>query len=499
MKFHLLLAGMVVFATTACNYQQQENRQEEDHGHEHEKIQYTAYTESYELFAEADPFIVGEPANILAHFSDIPSFSPVDSGTVTVVLSIGENEIHQTLEEPTRTGIYSFSLIPAKAGTGTLNFQTSTEKITVPGVKVFSSHQESHEQASYNELSMVNKIAFTKEQTWKTEFKTEQVIQQPFGQVIKTVAKVQPATGNEKVIAAGTGGIILYSDNNLVEGREIVQGQMLFKISSGSMSENNLELRINEARNNFENAQAGYLRKKELAVDRIVSEKELLEARTVFENSRAVYENLVNNFSDGGQSISSPLTGFLKQVFVKNGQYVEAGQTLATVSQDQSLILNAFVQQQYSGLLTGISSANIRTTENNNIYTFEELNGKVLSFGKAVNNDSYLIPVSFQIDNKAGFIQGSLVEVYLKAVTNPQAITVPNTALLEEQGLFFVFVQETPELFEKRQVTTGATDGIQTEITAGLQPGERIVSRGAIHLKLAQASGALDPHSGHVH
>jgi multidrug efflux pump subunit AcrA (membrane-fusion protein) len=78
-------------------------------------------------------------------------------------------------------------------------------------------------------------------------------------------------------------------------------------------------------------------------------------------------------------------------------------------------------------------------------------------------------------------------------------LTIPNSAILEEQGNFSVFVQITPELFEKREVTPGTTDGLRTEILKGVNPGERVISVGAILVKLAQATGSLDAHSGHVH
>jgi hypothetical protein len=122
-----------------------------------------------------------------------------------------------------------------------------------------------------------------------------------------------------------------------------------------------------------------------------------------------------------------------------------------------------------------------------------------LSYGKAANSDNYLIPLNIQIDNKGSFIAGSFVEVYLKTLTNTQAIVVPNTALLEEQGNYFVWVQVNPELFEKREVMIGKTDGIDTEIVSGITANERIVSVGAMLIKLAQATGTLDAHSGHVH
>jgi multidrug efflux pump subunit AcrA (membrane-fusion protein) len=54
-------------------------------------------------------------------------------------------------------------------------------------------------------------------------------------------------------------------------------------------------------------------------------------------------------------------------------------------------------------------------------------------------------------------------------------------------------------LFEKRLVVPGVTDGRNTRINSGINSGERIVTNGAISLKLAQGTGALDPHAGHVH
>jgi hypothetical protein len=59
--------------------------------------------------------------------------------------------------------------------------------------------------------------------------------------------------------------------------------------------------------------------------------------------------------------------------------------------------------------------------------------------------------------------------------------------------------QITPELFSKREVTTGPTDGRNIVIIGGLHAHERVVTVGAILLKLSQSSGALDAHAGHVH
>jgi membrane fusion protein, heavy metal efflux system len=170
-----------------------------------------------------------------------------------------------------------------------------------------------------------------------------------------------------------------------------------------------------------------------------------------------------------------------------------------SVAKNKTLMLKADVQQKYAPILGSVITANIRTIHDNQTYSLQDLNGKILSYGRNTNDGNYLIPVILQVDNPGNFISGSFVELFLKTMTNTQAVTVPNSALLEEQGNFFVFVQVNPELFEKREVRPGATDGLKTEILQGISHAERVITSGAVMVKLAQATGSLDAHSGHNH
>lgn len=496
MKNKIILFAILCNVFASCNH----NHDTEDHdGHDKEKIQYTAYNNDFELFAEADIFVVDEKATILSHFTKLPSFKALETGPVSINLIVDGEEVTQTLAKPTRKGIYSFEITPIKSGKGILQFKIGNSKISISDVIVFLDQNDVRKNHVSIEPSKVNTVVFTKEQSWKIDFKTELPAKEPFGQVIYTVAQVESASGDETVVVSKTSGIIMFSNFNLIEGNNVTAGQRLFAISSSGMSENNISVKLAEAKSNFENAETDYIRKKELAKDKIISEKELQASKNYYENTKAIYENLVNNFSATGQNITSPMSGFVKQVFVSNGQFVEEGQPLITISQNKTLFLKAFVQQKYFNILQLIYSANIKTLYDNKTYTFEELNGIVLSYGKSASADNYLLPVNLQIDNKGSFVQGSFVEIFLKTITNTQALTVPNTALMEEQGNYFLFVQITPELFEKRSIQIGATDGIRTEIILGLLQNERIITRGAMLVKLAQSSGTLDAHSGHNH
>jgi RND family efflux transporter MFP subunit len=515
-NMYLKIFMVAVFALflMACN--PKKNAQEvEPEGHEHSgeteqseeheevKFQYTAYSSDFELFAEADAFVVGETANVLSHFSVLPEFKAVETGKITLVLMVNGNETRQSLDKPTRKGIYSFDIQPGTAGAGTLKFEIINEKgnfeVVVPEVTVFAEHEEAHEAAEAIIIPKTNTTVFTKEQSWKIDYSTDFPGMGPFGQVIKTTARVESSQDDEIIISAKTNGIVLLPNNKLLEGKTVSAGQVLFSVSSSELADNNLSVKYAEAKSNFEKAQSDYERAEELAKDKIVSEKDLLGTKNKYDVAKAVYDNLNKNFNTTGQMVSSPMNGFIKQFFIKNGAYVEAGQPIVTISQNKTLMLGAEVQQKYAPLLGSVKSANIRTLHDNQTYTLEQLNGYMLSYGKAANSDNYLIPVKLQIDNNDSFIQGGFVELYLKTETGTQALSVANTALMEDQGTYFVYVQITPELFEKREVKIGVSDGLSTEIVQGLSATERIVTRGAILIKLAQATGALDAHSGHVH
>ncbi len=495
--YKLLPALLIATAITACT-----SKSNQQHDHD-EKIQLTAYSNDFEIFAEATPFIVGHSSDMLAHFTSLQNFKPLPEGSITVNLIIGNDGIRQTVEKPIKTGIYGFSLKPSVAGTGKLIFDINTAgktyQIIIPDIKVYANEEEAFHTLENEEISNSNTVVFTKEQSWKIDFATELVKREPFGQVIKTTAQILPSLGDEQIITAKTNGIVTFSDNNIIEGKNVNKGQILLSIASDGMADNNLSVRYSEAENEYQRAKTEYERKKELAKDKIVSDSELMRAKNEFETAENTYNNLRQNFSKGKQIVNLPFSGYITQVFVQNGGYVETGQPIARISQNMDLLMKAELQPKYFPLLGAIVSANIKVLDTHKTYTLEELNGKVVSYGKSVDMNNPLIPVVFQIRNKVGLLSGSFVEMYIKTQTNSQALTVANEAIIEEMGNYFVYVQLSPELFEKRTIRKGVTDGLYTEIQEGISENERIVSKGAILVKLAQSSGALDAHSGHAH
>lgn len=192
------------------------------------------------------------------------------------------------------------------------------------------------------------------------------------------------------------------------------------------------------------------------------------------------------------------MSGYVKNIYVSEGQYVSMGTPLGSVSKNKKLILQANVSQKYFERLPGIVSANFKTAGSNRIYSTETLNGKVISYGKSAAVNAPFIPLTFEIDNTGTLVPGSVAEMYLKSAPISEALVIPVSSLIEEQGNFFVYVQTEGERFQKRQVELGASDGMNVQALTGIKEGERVVTKGAFQIKLSTASGTLPAH-GHEH
>ena len=359
-------------------------------------------------------------------------------------------------------------------------------------------HETAEEHAGHNHESKATKhsdeIIFPKAQAAKTTFEVREIQPASFNQVVKTTGQVLAAPGDEAVIVATSNGVVSFSSNKLTEGTKVQKGQSLFQISSKDIAEGDYYTKVKAT---YEAAKASYDRAEALVKDKIISQKEFESTKLEFENAKTAYDAVSNNKTAKGVSVNAPINGHMKNILVKEGEYITVGQPLATVSQNQRLVLRAEVSQRYYNAMQSVKSANFKTPYDNKVYSLEDLNGRLLSFGKTSNENSFFIPVSFEFDNKGEVIPGSFVEVYLISAPIENTLSIPVSALTNEMGIYYVYVQIDEEGYRKQEVALGANNGKEVQIIKGLHPGDRVVTKGAYQVKMASASGAI-PH-GHSH
>lgn len=320
----------------------------------------------------------------------------------------------------------------------------------------------------------------------------EQVERQTFHDVIVVSGQVIEASCDEAAIVASVPGIVTHT-RHISEGSAVQKGSVLYLISSANLQDGDQMqhrlIALQQAESEWQRAQA-------LHRDRLITDKEYNAIRSTYESARLAYNAVADKRSDKGVSITAPETGYVKECFVMDGDYVEVGQRLMTITRNQHLYLRAEVPMRYYNQLEGIQTARFRTALSPDLYDVEEMDGHLLASGKSISRTYSYIPLTFEFDNRGGIVPGSYAEVFLIAGDRPDVLSVPTSAITEAQGLYFVYVQEDAHSFVPREVMLGATDGKRVEIKQGLKAGERVVTAGAMSVKLAGASNAVP---GHTH
>lgn len=353
-------------------------------------------------------------------------------------------------------------------------------------------HDHEHEQEHEEGTVHAGEISFKKAQAEAVGLQTRKVEPGDFTDVIKTSGRVLAAQGEETTVVATVPGVVTFGNLSFVEGTAVRKGQALLSLASSNLSDGNVAAKAQAA---YEVAKKEYERMEALVGDKIVSAKEFEQARLNYENAKVAWEAVAGKRTANGVSVVSPMNGYLKNLQVKEGDYVAVGQPLATISQSNRLVLRAEVSEKYYRYLPSVQSANFRTPYDNVTYKLADLRGRMLSYGKASDDNSFYVPVSFEFDNKGTIIPGSFVEIYLLTAPMQQVISVPVSALVEEQGVYSVYVHVHEEAYKKVPVALGADNGEEVQILSGLHAGDEVVTSGAYQIKLASASNAIPAHS----
>ncbi|GJQ60081.1 MAG: efflux RND transporter periplasmic adaptor subunit [Candidatus Scalindua sp. AMX11] len=489
-----IVAGLLV----SCNNDIHKNA---DTGRAVEPLSYTLYTDKSELFVEFKPLTAGNVSKFAAHFTQLgESFKAVTDGSVTVSLMGGKKQFIDKAEQPSSPGIFLLALKPEIPGTYQLIFDIQTkefsDKIVIENIPVYPDTKTV--LANEREQTIGEEIVYPKEQAWKIDFANREVKREPFTEIIKTTGQILPAHGDETTITAKSKGIIRFENNKKQVGAAVNAGETICIISGAGLTEGNLDTKYKEAKNNYEKSKIDFERAKGLVKSDIISQRHFQETQLRYKNAQTTFNTIERNYTDGGHKITSPIDGFIKNVMISEGEYVEIGQPIASVSQNRKLILKAEVPQKYFSKLKHISSANFMTVYDTKTYSTDSLNGKLVSYGKSVDDNAYYIPVNFEIKNSGEIIPGSFVEVMLKTNVMKDTLVIPYSALLEEQGNYFVYVQTSGEGFQKREITIGPNDGMNVQVLSGIKEGERVVIKGGYQIKLATMSGKMPAH-GHEH
>lgn len=338
-----------------------------------------------------------------------------------------------------------------------------------------------------------DEIILTPEKARAAGVKVETIMPGTFHGVIHTSGKVLSASCDETTVVATISGRVSYK-NHVSEGLKVAGGMQLFSITSAGMQVADGDP-VQRARIDYERAERDYTRARLLVKDKIISEKDLAVSKAEYEAARLTYTSVQKTRSAGGVVVTAPRGGYVKQCLVAGGDYVEAGQPLAVITQNKHLYLRAEIPEREFKELNKIRCAKFRTSYSDRLYDITDMGGHIQSYGRSAEVNNSYIPVVFEFNNTGDVVQGSYAEIYLITQERENVLTLPLTALTEEQGVHYIYIQVDKEGYRKQEVTLGESDGERVEILSGLKKGDKVVTKGAIQVKLASAANAIPAHN----
>jgi RND family efflux transporter MFP subunit len=473
----------------------------------------TLWTSTSELFMEYPALVVGQEARFAIHLTWLSDFKPVTEGRLDLEFTSSDGTRKKTsADKPTSPGIFRPTITFDKAGTYRMTLTIdgrSRDILHVDGIRVFASAGEIPPETESPQAEQL--ITFLKEQQWKIDFRTEPAVRRRISGTVRASCELIPKLSTEAIVSAPFSGVIPAEENAVlpVIGQSVSKGSQLALMVPSAETPSGLEnfaSRFIQAETERALAAKEFERAKQLRAIDGISEKEYHEAEIGFKQADATYR-LLSKFiqsKESGESpdafiLTAPISGTIIETNVVPGRQVNAGEPLYRIIDARSVWVRANVAAENIGTLTRPRRAWLQLAGLTNTVEVNERNGKLVSIAKAIDPRTRSFPVIFETQNPSGSLRiGMYGEILIATGEEKEALVIPESALIEEEGRYSVYVHIEGEAFVKRDVTLGERNGDLVEIRSGISEGERVVTVGAYQVRLASRSSQVPAH-GHEH
>ncbi len=312
--------------------------------------------------------------------------------------------------------------------------------------------------------------------------------------ISKTVATGKVIPRREIEVKAQVSGVVekLY----VTAGQTVKKGDIIARIAlrPNMINLNTAEAQLLSAKINLQNQAADLERYEKLRAQKVISESEYNQFSTNYNLQKEAVESAENTLlllrtgatkdSDKvSNMIPATIAGTVLDVPNKEGSFIvetstfQSGTTLATLADMNDMIFEGLVDESEVGKLReGMELVlNVGALEGKPFGAkLEYIAPKGVTDQGAIK---FTIRAAVQLDKEL-FLRSNYsanADIVLDKRENVLAINEGN--LIIENGATFVEVETAPQQFERREIKTGLSDGINIEVVSGLSEGEKIKRR----------------------
>lgn len=308
----------------------------------------------------------------------------------------------------------------------------------------------------------------------------------------------QTAGYREVEVRARVGGILL--KRNYTEGTVVKQGHSLFTIDPeplrAAYARTEADLAVAEARLAQAKREAARLRP--VLESKAVSQKELDDAVSAEQVAEAEVKSVRARLNEARLNldytrVESPITGTASRSVASEGTLVSGPSVLlTTVTQtDPMYVIFGIPDRDRLAIRRDVEAGRLKVPDGGRFkVTVKLADGSryakpgVLNFADVrVNPQTGTSEARAEIANPGNLLRaGEFARVELAGAVRPQAIVIPQRAVLDSPQGKFVYIVNADGKAEPRPLEVGDWTGDGWVINGGLQPGDRVIVDGVLKI-----------------
>ncbi|OAI26348.1 efflux transporter periplasmic adaptor subunit [Methylomonas koyamae] len=287
--------------------------------------------------------------------------------------------------------------------------------------------------------------------------------------------------------------------NPLPLGSKVEAGAVLLELHSPEVADAQADYAKAQAQMTL--AEHAFRRQQELYQGKVVSRKDLEQAEDDLSQARSEVQRAQNRLknlqlataqNNARFALRSPINGIVVERNVNPGQQVgpDLDKPLFVVSDMQRLTVVMDVFE--------VNLAKIKPGQQLNIsvpaYPGETFPATIEYVGQVLNETTRSVQVRCALPNPDGrLLPGMYASINVESPPDAQAIVVPLTAVFTEDEFDYVFVAVDENHYKQRPVKMGLRLKDRAVVTEGLQPGEQLVTEGALVLRAEEDVNDANP------
>jgi len=348
-------------------------------------------------------------------------------------------------------------------------------------------------------------VQFRMEQQWLIHMKLALAQEAELPKQINSTGRVVPVPSNRALVAPPVGGIIDARPLPQI-GQRVARGQLLATVLQTPTAAEAAQIHIEnsrvdaerrrlaqaeiEARARLNAAAAEADRAKRLVDVKAYSQRQLETAEADRKAAEAILEGVQEQIralqtapDASNYQVTAPISGTVVVLKKSPGEEVHAGEAILEIVALDRVWVEAPIFEKDLGRVKKDIGAIFTTAA----YPDKEFQGRLVSIGSVVDEQSRAASAVFEVNNASGDLKlGMQANLRLGVGTKTKVLLVPKESILDNEGKKIVYVLRTGEEFERRDVLVGDEYGGMIAIVSGVKPGERVVTQGAYQLKLQE-------------